>query len=97
QGVESVLTISNKVRSVLQRGATNAPAAEAKPPLVITSVRFQFDIPKHEGIYREQVRGDDPEMEFTCGVLTASALTNVQSFDLLVAETDVAILSKPEG
>src|SRR5881392_2005541 len=35
-------------------------------------------------------------MGFTCGVLTASASTNVQSFDLLVAESDVTIISKAD-
>jgi lipopolysaccharide export system protein LptA len=97
QAGESVLTISNQVRSLLQRLATNSPAAEAKPPLVITSRQFEFDIPKRQGVYREQVHGDDPEMEFTSGFLTASASTNAQSFDLLVAETEVAIISKLDG
>ena len=75
QESESMLTISNKVRSLLQRVATNSPAAQAKPPLVITSRRFEFGILKREGVYREEVHGDDPEMEFTCSLLTASAIT----------------------
>ncbi len=95
QANESILTISNQVRSLLQR-ATNAPGAEAKPPLVITSHRFEFDMPKRLGVFRDQVHGDDPEMEFACGVLTASASTNVQSFDLLVAESEVTISNKVE-
>jgi lipopolysaccharide export system protein LptA len=98
QASESILTISNNVRSLLQR-ATNAPGAEAKPPLVITSHRFEFDMPKRQGLFREQVHGDDPELEFTCGVLTASGSTNHQSFDLdlLVAETGVVISNKLDG
>jgi len=96
QANEEFLTISNQVRALLQR-ATNAPGAEATPPLVITSRRFEFDMPKHQGVFREEVHGDDPEIEFTCGRLTASASTNAQSFDLLVAETDVTITNKLEG
>src|SRR6185295_12239611 len=91
-----ILTISNQVRSLLKRAATNAPGVDAKPPLVITARRFEFDIPKRLGVFRDQVHGDDPEMEFTCGVLTASASTNVQSFDLLVAESEVTISNKVE-
>lgn len=97
QAGESFLTVSNQVRSRLLRNATNAPAADAKPPLLITSRWFEFDLPKRQGVYHEQVQGDDPEMEFACGVLTASASTNAQSFDLLVAETHVTIVSRVDG
>ena len=93
---ESTLTISNQVRSVIHR-VTNAPPGEAKPPLVITSKRFEFDMATYRGVYREQVHGDDPEMEFSCDVLTATASTNNQSFEVLTAETDVSLLNKKNG
>jgi len=93
---ESTLTISNQVRSVIHR-ATNAPLVEARQPLVITSKRFEFDMATYRGVYREQVHGDDPEMEFSCGVLTVAASTNNQSFEVLTAETDVSLMNKKDG
>lgn len=94
---DSNLVISNDVRSLVQRTAPGAPAAEVRPPLEITSRQFEFDIANRRGVYRDQVHGEDPEVEFTCGVLTATSSTNSQSFDLLLAETDVSILSKADG
>jgi lipopolysaccharide export system protein LptA len=95
QGDASTLTISNQVRSVIHR-ATNAPPG-AVEPLVITSRQFEFDMTNFRGVYREQVRGDDPEMEFACGVLTATGSTNSQTFEVLMAETDVSFLGKKDG
>jgi lipopolysaccharide export system protein LptA len=96
RGDESTLTISNQVRSVIHR-ATNAPPDEARLPLVITSKEFEFDLPKYRGVYREQVHGDDPEMEFSCGVLTATGSTNSQTFEVLMAEQEVSLVSKKDG
>ena len=96
QGEESVLTISNQVRSVIHR-STNAAPGEVKPPLILTSRQFEFDMAKFRGIYRDQVHGDDPEMEFSCGTLTAAGSTNSQTFEVLMAETDVSLLNKKDG
>jgi len=89
QQTNSVLTISNRVRSSVQRIATHAPGAEVKPPLVITSKRFDFDMPRREGVFRDDVEGRDAEMEFTCGIFTLTASTNSQSPELFLAETAV--------
>lgn len=94
---DSSLIISNDVRSLVQRTAPGTPTAESRPPLEIKSRQFEFDIANRRGVYRDQVLGEDPELEFTCGVLSATSSTNSQSFDLLLAETDVTILSKADG
>ncbi len=93
---ESTLTISNEVRSVIHR-TTNAAPDEPRLPLIITSRQFEFDMAAYRGVYRQQVRGDDPEMEFSCEVLSATATTNNQSFDVLTAETNVTLLNKKDG
>lgn len=94
---DSNLVISNDVRSLVQRTVPGTPVTETQPPLEITSRQFEFDIANRRGLYRDQVHGEDPEVEFTCGVLTATSSTNSQSFDLLLAETAVSILSKADG
>jgi len=96
QGSDSTLVISNQVRSVIHR-STNAVPGDVRLPLIITSKRFEFDMPNVRGVYREQVHGDDPEMEFSCGVLTATGSTNTQTFEVLMAETDVLFVGKKDG
>jgi lipopolysaccharide export system protein LptA len=96
QGNDSTLAISNQVQSVIHR-STNAAPGDVRLPLIITSKRFEFDLPKVRGVYREQVHGDDPEMEFSCGLLTATGATNTQSFERLMAEQDVSLLNKKDG
>lgn len=96
RGDESTLTISNQVRSVIHR-STNAVPDDARLPLIITARQFEFDRLNYRGVYRGDVHGDDPEMEFSCGALTASASTNSETFDLLLAEQDVVLVGKKDG
>ncbi|MCW5555557.1 MAG: hypothetical protein KIS67_25770 [Verrucomicrobiae bacterium] len=94
---ESSLVISNEVRSLVQHAAPGTPALDPQPPLEISSRRFEFDVANRRGTYRDQVHGEDPELEFACGVLTVHSSTNSELFDLLLAETNVTILSKTDG
>lgn len=96
QGLDSTLTISNQVRSVIHR-STNAEPGDVRLPLIITARQFEFDMPNTRGVYRGEVHGDDPEMEFSCGVLTATGSTNTQTFEVLMAEQDVSLLNKKDG
>lgn len=96
QGDDSTLVISNQVRSVIHR-STNAAPGDVRLPLIITAKRFEFDMPNVRGVYRGLVHGDDPEMEFSCGVLTATGSTNTQTFEVLMAEQDVSLLNKKDG
>jgi lipopolysaccharide export system protein LptA len=76
--------------------ATNAPPGDARLPWS-SSRQFEFDMPNYRGVYRGQVHGDDPEMEFSCGVLTATGATNSQTFEVLMAEQEVSLVSKKDG
>lgn len=98
---DSILTMSNQVRSEIRLPDTNTPAGGTKPPLIITSRRFEFDLPARRGVFREQVHGEDPEVVFDCTELAASVATNSpsarQGFDLLEAEGDVTVVGKLDG
>jgi lipopolysaccharide export system protein LptA len=94
---DSHLIISNQVRALIQRAGTNPPAAVVRPPLQITSQSFEFDATNRHVIFREHVAGNSPEMEFVCGLLTVSGTTNNESYDVIVADKDVSIVSKLDG
>lgn len=75
----AALVISNRVETVIRRGATNAPgesatraarAPDTNAPTTITSRQAQFDIQAKVVVYQDNVRVDDPEMELACGLLT---------------------------
>ena len=83
-----ILIISNNVQAKVQH--TNANAA----PLIITSRWFEFDAEKRRGTFHEDVRGNDPEFTFTCGVLSVSGSTNQASFDLIEARESLVITGK---
>lgn len=88
------LTISNQIRSVIQRAPTNAPALA---PLVITSHWFTFEATNRSAIFHDEVRGDDPEMEFTCGQLAVHAAPDGGSFEVIEAGQSPVIIGKSEG
>lgn len=96
QGSDSTLSISNQVRSVINR-STNAEPGDVRLPLIITARQFEFDMPNVRGVYRGEVHGDDPEMEFSCGTLTATGDTNTQAFEMLMAEEAVSFVGKKDG
>ncbi len=76
------LVISNDVRAVL-KWTNNAP------PLAITSRWFEFDAERRRAVFHEAVRGDHPEMTFTCAVLTVTgSATKTSSNALELIEAD---------
>ena len=89
-----VLTISNQVRAEIQRALTNAAAAS---PLVITSRWFTFDATNRYAVFHEEVHGDDPGVEFTCGWLAVHASSNGNSFEVIEAEQSPVIIGKADG
>ncbi len=95
---EGFLTISNQVRSVIQRALTNAATDS---PLVITSRWFSFETTNRSAIFHEDVRGDDPEVEFTCGQLAVHAGPESQqqdrSFEVIEADQALVITGKADG
>ncbi len=93
----SLLTVSNQVRALVQRANTNTPAVEQRAPLQITSQSLEFDATNRHAIFREHVVGTDPEMDFACGTLMVSGSPGGGSYDLITAETDVSINSKVDG
>lgn len=93
---EGRLTISNQVRSVIQRATTNA-VTEASAPLVITSRWFSFDATNQYAVFHEEVHGDDPEMEFTCGQLAVHAAPGERTFEVIEAGQSPVIIGKADG
>lgn len=89
----ATLLISNSVRATLQRVITNPPPA----PLVITSRWFVFEITNRRAVFHEQVRGEDGEVEFTCGRLVVQSAGTNATFDLAQADGGLAILEKATG
>lgn len=87
---EKQLVISNNIRSTIQQPRSNAA------PLEITSHWFEFNADKRRGVFHENVHGSDAEVEFTCGLLAASAPTG-DAFDLIEAEQDLEIKGKADG
>lgn len=85
-----ILIISNNVRAVILRPNTNVNAA----PLIITSRWLEFDAEKRRAIFHDDVRGDDPDFDFTCGSLIVSASTNQSSFDLIEARESLVVTGK---
>jgi hypothetical protein len=92
----SMLTLSNQIRAVVQRAITNATGITTALPMVITSRRFEFDTARREAVFRDTVHAEDPEMELTCNVLTAAASTNSGTFNVLLAENQVSIVIKAD-
>ncbi len=93
------LTMSNQIRAILRRAETNAAAG---PPLVITSRWFNFEATNRSATFHEDVRGDDPEMEFTCGQLSihgapAGTPKAGQSFEIIEAGPSFVIVGKADG
>lgn len=88
------LTISNQVRSVIQHPVTNSSATAE---LVITSRWFSFDATNRYAVFHEQVHGDDPQMEFTCGQLSVHAAPGSDSFEVVEATETPVFIGKPDG
>ncbi len=65
QQADKTLIISNDVRAVIH-WTNNAP------PLEITSRWFEFDAERRRGIFHDAVRGENPDLVFTCATLTVS-------------------------
>jgi len=88
------LVISNDVTATIVRPNTNAQAA----PLVIKSRWLEFDAEKRRAVFHDEVRGDDPEFAFQCGVLAVSAAnTNEPAFDLIEASDSLVVTGKTGG
>jgi lipopolysaccharide export system protein LptA len=90
-----ILTISNQVRAEIQQVLTNTAAANS--PLVITSRWFTFDATNRYAVFHEEVHGDDPAIEFTCGRLAVHAAADGGSFEVIEAEESPVIIGKLEG
>lgn len=86
----ATLILSNRIRATLQRPATNPPPA----PLVVTSHWFVFEITNRRAVFHEQVRGEDADIEFTCGQLTVQGADTNAMFEEVQAEAGVAIREK---
>jgi lipopolysaccharide export system protein LptA len=84
------LIISNQIRSTIQQPKPNAA------PLEITSRWFEFNADQRRGVFHDEVRGEDAEVEFTCGQLAASAPAG-ETFDLIEADTALEIKGKADG
>jgi len=87
---KKLLVISNDVRAVIH-WTNNAP------PLEITARWFEFDLEQRRGVFHEDVRGENPEMFFTCARLTVSGSTertNRNPLDLIEADGDLEITRK---
>lgn len=91
-GTNFALTISNNIQSTVQRPTTNAVVV----PMKITSKSFDFDSAKRQGTFRENVRAEDPENLLTCATLTAIATPNTNTFDTLIGDKNVSVLSKKQ-
>ena len=96
---ESRVVISNRVHATVEVPATNAAG-----PLEITSRWFEFDKDQNRGVFHNEVRGGDPDFEFTCGQLSVSAITNElvtvtnrMAFDLIEAEGALNVVGKAGG
>lgn len=92
----AMLTLSNQIRSVVQRVTTNAAGATSASPMTITSRRFEFDTARLQAVFRGEVHAEDAEIALHCGVLTASASAASGTFDTLVAEDQVALAGKAD-
>lgn len=92
----SLLTLSNDIRSVVQHARTNASGVVTSS-MMITSRRFEFDTARLLAEFRESVHADDPELELNCERLIASAAPGTGTFETIVAETQVTVASKADG
>ncbi len=90
----STLVISNQIRSVIQRVLTNAPDVG---PLVVTSRWFSFEATNRCAVFHDEVRGDDPELAFTCGQLAVSAAPGGEAFEVIEAGPSLVIIGKADG
>lgn len=70
QQKENLLIISNNVHAVIENPANRTS------PLVITSRWFEYNDTMERGVFHGNVRGEDADQVFTCGVLTVTARTN---------------------
>lgn len=85
-----ILIISNNVRAFIHRPNTNENAA----PLIITSRWLEFDADQRRAVFHDDVKGDDPEFSFSCGMLAVSGSTNQTSFDLIEARESLVVTGK---
>ncbi len=97
QQTNSSFELSNDVRTLIRREATNAPAAAAEPPLEITAAHFQFDLAGRSAVYRDRVRAEDAQMELTCGLLTVKLSEKGGSFETITAVENVVMTGKADG
>ena len=75
---------------------TNPPAATPPPPAptqiyICSDNSADFDLNRHQAIFRGHVRVDDPEMKLTCDQLTADVPQAGGRPNHIVAETNVVI------
>ena len=85
---DKVLVISNNVHAIIDRLTNNAS------PLEITSRWFEFNAETKRGVFHEDVRGEDADQKFSCGLLAVNAGTNKNSFDLIEAQDSLEITGK---
>ena len=80
----------------LAGGWLHAQTNTAAAPIVITSERADFDLAENHGVYRGNVRVDDPQMKLTCEELTADLPKTGGQINHLVALTNVVMDSVDE-
>ncbi len=87
------LLISNDVRAIIYW--TNDA-----PPLEITSRWFEFDAERRRGVFHDNVRGENPDLTFTCATLAISGSagkTFTNSIELIEADGGLEIIGKIAG
>ena len=85
---DKILIISNNVQAVIERLTNNAA------PLVITASWFEFNAETRRGVFHDNVKGEDADYAFTCGLLAVNAGTNKNSFELIEATDSLEITGK---
>ncbi len=97
----AVLNISNKVYTVMKRGAL--PGTEPGPPIEIFSEQFSFVSHKEDtnevrvATYTGNVRVEDPELLLTCLAIKVDLPIGTNKVERIVADRDVVIVNKADN
>ena len=92
---DSDLVVSNLVRTIIRKNLASATAAAADT-LTIQAGGLRFNHVSNVVVFENSVQAQDPELEVRCGRLTVQRGPSGK-FDRLLAERDVAILSRRDG
>jgi lipopolysaccharide transport protein LptA len=103
QQTNATLSISNRVETIIRRSVPRLPGGPAATadvgtgldaPTRIMSDRFQFDLGAKVVNYEDEVRVYDPEMELTCGLLTARLRSAGSEVETIQARGSVRLVDK---